>query len=493
MPDIDHKLSRTVRRIAGAVAVIVAISLPLGYFSISYQYQLGMLDAQAEINARIASQVINTNPEMWRFMNERLEEFLSRRPRLGFAEIRRIVDLESKVIAKSADPLDSPTIMRSAELLDSGVVVGRIEIIRSLRPLLIRTGAVAFLAILLSWLAFILLKIFPLRALDRALGDNRRLLEETQSIAQEQTALNSIATAASQTLEIHEMLQTALEQTLKVTNRPIGIVRLKDDASGRLKLVGHKGISQAYADALNAELRFGRKAFEVLSAGSVHIMDDPTPEEMMGDSLTEGIRSRIWVPIRAHGRILGVLTVASRVVQPFDTRETELLKAIGNIFGAAVANARLFEDTQTHLSRIQALREIDQAINSTLNLHEVLDVLLERIEIFLPYASATTVRLFDKQSGKLAPITCRNIDLEEWKAEPWNVGRGSPNIVFESGKPVTILDIETDPRARNSELFRKHGLVSYLGVPFVVHGETLGVLSLYTKKNMHSANRKLIF
>lgn len=482
MRDVNPKLSRTVRRIAGAAALIISISLPLGYYLIGYRYQVGMLDAQAEINARIASQVINTNPEMWRFMNARLEDFLSRRPRQGYAEIRRIVDEDNTVIAESADPLDSPTLVRSAELLDSGKVVGRIEIVRSLRPLLFRTSALGLLSMLLSWLAFVSLESFPLRSLDRALGDNRRLLEQTQSIAEEQTALNSIATAASQTLEIHEMLQSALEQTLKVTNRTIGIVRLKDDASGRLRVVGHKGISQTYAIALDEEQRFGRKAFEVLTDGAVHVMDSPTPAEIMDDSRAEGILSRIWVPIQAHGRILGVLTIASSTVQPFSAREIELLKAIGSIFGAAVANARLFEDTQKNLSRIQALREIDQAINSTLNLREVLDVLLERIEVFLPYAFATTVRLFDKQSGTLAPITCRNLDVEEWKAEPWNVGRGTPNIVFDSGKPVTILDVQTDPRARNPEFFKKYGLVSYLGVPFVVHGETLGVLSLYTKE-----------
>jgi signal transduction histidine kinase/putative methionine-R-sulfoxide reductase with GAF domain len=489
----DPKLSRTVRRIAGAAALIISISLPLGYYLIGHRYQVGMLDAQAEINARIASQVINTNPEMWRFMNNRLEDFLSRRPRLGYAEIRRIIDQENKVIAESADPLDSPTIVRSAELLDSGKVVGRIEIVRSLRPLLFRTSALALLSILLSWLAFVSLKVFPLRALDRALGDNRRLLEETQSIAEEQTALNSIATAASQTLEIHEMLQSALEQTLKVTNRTIGIVRLKDDASGRLRVIGHKGISQTYAAALDEERRFGKRAYEVMNDGAVHVIDNPAPAEIMDDSRAEGILSRIWVPIQAHGRILGVLTIASSTVQPFSAREIELLKAIGSIFGAAVANARLFEDTQKNLSRIQALREIDQAINSTLNLREVLDVLLERIEIFLPYASATTVRLFDKQSGTLVPITCRNLDVEEWKAKPWNVGRGSPNIVFDTEKPVTILDVRTDPRARNPEFFKKYDLVSYLGVPFVVHGETLGVLSLYTKERHAFSEQEIEF
>jgi signal transduction histidine kinase len=91
------------------------------------------------------------------------------------------------------------------------------------------------------------------------------------------------------------------------------------------------------------------------------------------------------------------------------------------------------------------------------------------------------------------PITCRNLDVEEWKAKPWNVGRGSPNIVFDTEKPVTILDVRTDPRARNPEFFKKYDLVSYLGVPFVVHGETLGVLSLYTKEEHAFSEQEIEF
>ena len=42
----DSKLARTVSASAGAVAIVFAMVMPLGYFSISYQYQVGMLDAQ---------------------------------------------------------------------------------------------------------------------------------------------------------------------------------------------------------------------------------------------------------------------------------------------------------------------------------------------------------------------------------------------------------------------------------------------------------------
>jgi hypothetical protein len=53
------------------------------------------------------------------------------------------------------------------------------------------------------------------------------------------------------------------------------------------------------------------------------------------------------------------------------------------------------------------LHEIDTAISSTLDLRAVLNVLLERIEPFLPIAAATTVRLLNDETGELESLACR--------------------------------------------------------------------------------------
>jgi len=465
MQPVDSKLTRTVSGIAATVAIIVAFILPLSYYSTAYQYQVGMLQAEAEINARLASQIINANPELWRFMSERLHEFLSRRPTDLYPELRRIVDNDNKMVVQNADALDSPRIMRSAELRDSGVVVGRIEIVRSLRPVLVRTAGVALFALLLSCMAYAALKIFPLRALNRALAENTRLLGQTERTAGEQAALGAIAMAASQSLDIDEMLQRALEKTLEVTKRTVGIVRLKDDVTGRLRVASYKGVSESYANALDAQQRIGRIALEVLSTGEMRILNSPSsPAERMEDSRAEGVQSRVWVPIQAQGRILGVLTVGSKIIQPFDIGEIELLKTIGSIFGSAVANAELHEKTQHDLQRIQALRQIDQAITSTMDLQTRIKILLEKIDLFFPYPSATAIRLVDKQTGGLEFLACRHMDETAWKRRV----KVSPGVrakqVIATKTPVIERNIT--PIAQEPDFYK--GVASYLALPLIV-------------------------
>ncbi len=141
---------------------------------------------------------------------------------------------------------------------------------------------------------------------------------------------------------------------------------------------------------------------------------------------------------------------------------------------------------------LQALREIDRAIMSSLDLRTVLDVLLKKIDLFLPH-SATTIRLLNESSGVLEPVACWNLDDKEWRAEEWSGGRGIPNAVFTT-KAVRILpNVQTDPSIRDPEFFRRHGLVSYLGIPLIVQEKILGVISFYTREAYEFAEHDIQF
>jgi len=199
------------------------------------------------------------------------------------------------------------------------------------------------------------------------------------------------------------------------------------------------------------------------------------------------------------GNVRGVL----EIIRPLDSVVAQTRAGLRGVFGllatmtvlglfglalvigrlrrsSAELEQRVAERSATE-ARLAALHEINLAATSTLDLPTVLDVLLEKIDLLLPY-SAASVRLFDKQTGKIEPVACRNLDKEEWKAEQWRGGRGIPNVVFEGKAPWMVSNIQTHPRVRDPEFYRKHGLVSYLGVPLKVKDDVLGVLSVYTKE-----------
>ena len=175
------------------------------------------------------------------------------------------------------------------------------------------------------------------------------------------------------------------------------------------------------------------------------------------------------------------------------TIEQNELTGLVVTFSDATERHRANREIHHHLQRIRALREIDVAITSSLDLRNILDVLLEKIDLFFDYASASTVRLFDPLTGALEPAACRNLDPNEWRTEEWKSGGRIPKMVFETLAPVTITNVQSDPRINNSEIFKKHGIFSYLGVPLIAKGKPLGVLGLYTQEEHQFSKQEVDF
>jgi transcriptional regulator with GAF, ATPase, and Fis domain len=123
------------------------------------------------------------------------------------------------------------------------------------------------------------------------------------------------------------------------------------------------------------------------------------------------------------------------------------------------------------------------AVTSSLDLKTVLKFLLEKIDLLLPQ-SITTVRLLNHETGELERVACRNVnekDEEVWKALKWKTGTSLARVVLETKQPLIVPNVHLDPRTRNPEILQSYGLVSYLGVPLIVRGETLGLIAFYTK------------
>ncbi|MBI3058313.1 MAG: GAF domain-containing protein, partial [Deltaproteobacteria bacterium] len=172
---------------------------------------------------------------------------------------------------------------------------------------------------------------------------------------------------------------------------------------------------------------------------------------------------------------------------------TGFSRPIESIVKAALAIGQGRLDTRLPAERKDELGVLARSINQMAEslqsrraeakrlFNETQHVLLEKIDLFLPYSTAT-VRLLNKESSLLEPVACRNLDEAEWKVAAWKPGRGPANAVFESKTPLVIRNCLNDPRVKDHEFFRKHQLVSYLGVPMFAKEEILGVLSFYTKE-----------
>ena len=143
-------------------------------------------------------------------------------------------------------------------------------------------------------------------------------------------------------------------------------------------------------------------------------------------------------------------------------------------------------------TRLLALRDINAAITSTLDFQSVLNMLLETIDAVLPNM-AIQIWLVDRQSGQVERAACWNLDESDWKGRKL---KDTPALVKEAMSTraaVFALNIQTDPRAADTEYFRRQRVVSYLGIPLVVKDKVLGVLIFLTREERQFTDEEIEF
>ena len=155
---------------------------------------------------------------------------------------------------------------------------------------------------------------------------------------------------------------------------------------------------------------------------------------------------------------------------------------------AHVAAKQIHEQRQ----RQTALYDLNLAITSTLDVTSVLQTLLDALSDLFP-SCAATVSWYNKESGALELIAHRNIAATDKAVAEISIEEGLPSVVLKRRSPVMISNAQIDPRTTNPEFFRRNRLYSYLGMPLISKGETLGVLSFFSKEEREFSPEEMDF
>lgn len=157
---------------AAIVALLVFVLPPFAYLALKYQHEEAVVSVETRVNARVVSELINTNPELWIFEQLRLIELLSfRTGSVGVSESRTVFDMNDNVVAQSESDVATPVIRSTQLLFDAGRPVGRLEIARSFRQALVASAWIAAISLVVAILLFLATYGLPLRTLRKAFSD----------------------------------------------------------------------------------------------------------------------------------------------------------------------------------------------------------------------------------------------------------------------------------------------------------------------------------
>jgi response regulator RpfG family c-di-GMP phosphodiesterase len=204
--------------------------------------------------------------------------------------------------------------------------------------------------------------------------------------------------------------------------------------------------------------------------------------------------SLLQVPLRARAQVIGTLSVVRLSPErPYTLDDQQLIQDLADRAALAITNARLFEDAKRRLEYMQALRGIDIAITSSMDISLSLAVVLEHVTKQLR-VDAAAVLLMNPHMQALELAARRGFTSDSGRNLRVRLGEGyagraalerrTMHFSTESGEDAHVL--QTRPLA--DERF-----CDYYGVPLIARGQVRGVLEVFHRSIMRPDQEWLDF
>ncbi|MEW5872463.1 MAG: GAF domain-containing protein [Chloroflexota bacterium] len=318
--------------------------------------------------------------------------------------------------------------------------------------------------------------------------------EDLRHRADELSVLHAISSQIASQQDLQALLQTIVQQAARLLRCAGGGFYLCDPERREVTCAVSYNTPRDYVGVV---LKYGEGAAgKVAQTGEPVIINDYRTWSGRAAVYDEDqpFRALISAPVIWQGQVTGVIHVLDfSSERNFSSEELELLTLFAAQAAAIIENARLLDSERQRRREAEMLRQATAALTSTLNLDELLDNILTRLEEVVKYESATVFLLEGKHLlGKAA----RGL------ARPENVlGHLFPaeDILFQevqrSRQPLILKDAQVDPR------FNRWGATEHIrgwmGIPMIVQNQVIGHLtcdsSQYAAYSDHDAALALGF
>ena len=136
-------------------------------------------------------------------------------------------------------------------------------------------------------------------------------------------------------------------------------------------------------------------------------------------------------------------------------------------------------DTKVNQLELKVLYDISRIIGQALNLDQTLEFILEILSEYLAMKRAT-ITLKSGEEEVLSIRASHGLRPKEKKRGVYRLDEGITGLIFRTAEPFVVPDISKEPLFLNKTGSRKieKGQISFIGVPILLNGRPVGVLSV---------------
>ena len=224
-----------------------------------------------------------------------------------------------------------------------------------------------------------------------------------------------------------------------------------------------------------------RQPYQVADLRASRAYLDGDPLAVSGVDVA-GMRTLLAVPMFKENEPIGVIVIFRREVRPFSDKQIELVTTFANQAVIAIENVRLFDEVEARtraltqsVEELRALGEVTRAVNSTLDLQNVLDTIVAKATQ-LSGTEAGVIYVFDEANRQfhvratygmsadmIAVINEHHADFSE-----------AVRAATQRRQPDQIADLQ--PSSWANELVLRLGFHARLVVPLLASNQIVGAL-----------------
>ncbi len=312
-----------------------------------------------------------------------------------------------------------------------------------------------------------------LRVNEELEAERQRLEQRVADRTRELSALYEVTAVASESLNLAGTLERSLDQVLTVMRGEGGAIHLFDQAKKVLRLAVWRDLAPDVVAAIDS-LRPGHGlAGWIIEHGEPLVVRDIAADPRTLETVrAKGPRAYIGAPMRARGRVLGVLSVLGEAGRQFEVEEVALLTSIADEIGVAVENAQLYEEERAQRHQADTLLQVASVVGSTLELQEVLTRILDQLSRVVSYHSASLQLL---EQGNLQVIAAHGFADKQQLLGP--LPHEAPHYqVVAAGQPLNLADAPALYSTFRQPPFNH--IRSWLGVPLQVQKRVIGMIAM---------------
>ncbi|MBN2085946.1 MAG: GAF domain-containing protein [Anaerolineales bacterium] len=282
------------------------------------------------------------------------------------------------------------------------------------------------------------------------------------------------------------------------------IVELAVDLLGRLVPSDSLLVLGYPAERQTVEILHARGVWKSLSRDAIKLEPQPNRPDPVGrmrglpldDALGKAGNNplRMWTaPLRVRDRSLGSVWLGRRsaLSRDYSPQERRIAGMIADILGCELFHWRLIRQSENLNSQLQAMRSVERAITSSMDLSITLNVFLDHVLRQL-HADAASVLLMEAHGREMAVAASRGFRRDR---RPHSKFRPDHTLATQAGLERKTVSVEAekpgDPALDNQPLMKEEGFASYSATPLIAHGRVRGILEVFHRTAAEPASARM--